>query len=356
MMESIMANPEHLKFLKEKWLFKSFKRSDSWYRWRQEHRDIVPDLRDAFLFRRDLRNKNFAGADLRGANLVGAILSWADFRKADLRGALCNSADFFRADLTDVVLTGADMTQVNFSGCILNGTNFEGTLLGGTTFGDNDLLSAKGLESAAHLLPSTLGMDTLRKCKGKLPRDFLRGCGLTDFEIEAVKLHNRHLTSTEVSRVLRDVADAYVGRLFQYHSCFISYSSKNCEFTERLYADLQSKGVRCWFAPKDLKIGDPFRKRIDDAIRTHDKLLIVLSSDSVSSSWVEKEVETAFEKERQQNRIVLFPIRLDVAVMETQEVWAADIRRTRHIGDFSAWKDYDLYKKAFDRLIQDLKA
>jgi hypothetical protein len=48
---------------------------------------------------------------------------------------------------------------------------------------------------------------------------------------------------------------------------------------------------------------------------------------------VEKEVETAFEKERKQGRTVLFPIRLDNAVMEAEEAWAADIRRTRHIGD-----------------------
>jgi hypothetical protein len=38
---------------------------------------------------------------------------------------------------------------------------------------------------------------------------------------------------------------------------------------------------------------------------------------------------------------VLFPIRLDNGVMETDEAWAADIRRTRHIGDFSEWKNRD---------------
>ena len=76
----------------------------------------------------------------------------------------------------------------------------------------------------------------------------------------------------------------------------------------------------------------------------------------LKSPWVEKEVETAFEKERQQSRTVLFPIRLDDAVMETEQAWAADIRRMRHIRDFHNWKIYDSYKKAFDRLLRDLKA
>ena len=51
-----------------------------------------------------------------------------------------------------------------------------------------------------------------------------------------------------------------------------------------------------------------------------------------------------------------FPIRLDDAVMETDQAWAADIRRTRHIGDFRNWKDHDAYQNAFARLLRDLKA
>jgi hypothetical protein len=35
--------------------------------------------------------------------------------------------------------------------------------------------------------------------------------------------------------------------------------------------------------------------------------------------------------------------------------WAADIKRSRHIGDFRRWKDHDAYSKSFDRLLRDLK-
>jgi hypothetical protein len=42
--------------------------------------------------------------------------------------------------------------------------------------------------------------------------------------------------------------------------------------------------------------------------------------------------------------------------METDRAWAADIRRTCHIGDFTRWKDHAAYQKAFDRLLRDLKA
>ena len=71
---------------------------------------------------------------------------------------------------------------------------------------------------------------------------------------------------------------------------------------------------------------------------------------------MEKEFETAFEKEQRQQQTVLFSIRLDDAVMEAKEAWAADIRHTRHIGDFCGWKNHDSYSKAFERLLRDLKA
>ena len=170
-----------------------------------------------------------------------------------------------------------------------------------------------------------------------------------------------------------------VGKALEFYSCFISYSSQDDAFAERLHADLQQKGVRCWFAPEDLKIGDKFRTRIDESIRIYDKLMVVLSENSIRSCWVEEEVEAAFEKEgkktgdgirdtgqgegpgalanqRKPSSTVLFPITLDDAVMETDQAWAASLRRTRHIGDFRAWKDHDQYQKSFERLLRDLKA
>ena len=138
-------------------------------------------------------------------------------------------------------------------------------------------------------------------------------------------------------------------------SCFISYSSQDHAFAEQLHADLEQRGVQCWFAPHDMKIGDKIRQRIEDSIQEHDKLLLVLSEHSVESVWVESEVETAFEKERQQKRLMLFPIRLDDAVMQTNTAWAGDIRRIRFIGDFRQWQDGAAYQQALQRLLRDLQ-
>jgi hypothetical protein len=236
------------------------------------------------------------------------------------------NADLVGTILFNAVFNDAELIKASFSGAVMGATAFVDCILGE----DNEL------ETVMHVGPSSIGIDTIYRSEGNIPEKFLRGCGAPDDFITYV----RSLTAKAI----------------EFYSCFISYSSKDEEFAKRLYNDLQSEGVRCWFAPEDLKIGEKFRVRIDEAVRLHDKLLLVLSEGSVASQWVEKEVETAFEKEEEQKKTVLFPVRLDDAVMEEKMGWAADVRKSRHIGDFRDWKNHDSYKKAFERLMRDLKA
>jgi len=194
----------------------------------------------------------------------------------------------------------------------------------------------KGLNAVNHNGPSTIGLDTISHSQGNIPEIFLRKAGVPDSIIEAIP--------------------SLIGSLrpIDFYSCFISYSDKDRAFAERLYDDLQSKGVRCWFAPEDLKWGEKIRTGIDEAIHLHDKLLLILSKHSVASGWVEHEVKSALAKERKEKRIVLFPIRLDKAIFDSPLAWATEIRHERNIGDFTGWKQHDDYQKALARLLSEL--
>ena len=85
-------------------------------------------------------------------------------------------------------------------------------------------------------------------------------------------------------------------------------------------------------------------------------MLLILTEKSIVSPWVEEEVEKALGRERRDKKLILFPIRLDDAVMETDVAWAASLHLIRHIGDFRKWKNHDQYQKAFERLMRDLKS
>ncbi len=153
-----------------------------------------------------------------------------------------------------------------------------------------------------------------------------------------------------------DPSQPSVPQRSRYYSCFICYASSDQRFAEQVHQDLQQQGVNCWFALKDMKIGAKIRPTIYRSIQAHDKLLLVLSENSIHSQWVESEVEAAFEEERKRGEIILFPIRLDDTVMRTDQAWAADIRRTRHIGDFTRWTEHDAYQQALEQLLRDLEA
>jgi uncharacterized protein YjbI with pentapeptide repeats len=323
-----MANLEHLKILKQGAI--------AWNPWREKNPGISQDLRNASLIDADLRNSDLSGANLIDADFSMATLDEANLHGADLRGARLCSASLRGANLTGANLTDADLRSADLFAAGLDNSDFNNVCAYCTLFGDNDLSSVKGLETVEHMGPSTIGIDTIYKSKGNIPEIFLRGAGVPEDFITYMK--------------------SLVGEGIDFYSCFISYSTKDSDFAQRLHADLQQKGVRCWFAPEDLKIGDKFRTRIDESIRVYDKLMVILSANSIRSPWVEDEVEAAFEREHRQNKPVLFPIRLDDAVMETEQAWAASLRRTRHIGEFRAWKEHDQYQKSLDRLLRDLKA
>lgn len=318
------------------------------------------DLRGANLSSVELASANLSGAKLTGVNLNDSVLDGSDLGEADLRGAKIINARLVETNLRSTDLQGADLTGADLSGAILNGVKLKSANVSkadadNTVFADVDLRKVNGLKSIRHHGRSKISISTVYRSEGEIPEVFLRGCGLRDWEVEATKLYRSDLSREQLVELTYKIIELRSDPLIQFNSCFISYSSADEEFAGRLYADLQNRGVRCWFAPEDMKIGDRIRNRLDDSIRLHDKLLLILSKTSVASQWIEQEVETALEKEREQGCDVLFPVRLDDAVMSLRSGWPALIRKTRHIGDFCRWDNPDEYKKALKRLLDDLR-
>jgi len=349
-----VADPLHLREL--------LQGARRWNHWRRTNPGVIPNLCDVDLSSLclsltepdvdptdwDTTRKYLAPgidlsrADLRGANLAHSQLFAADFRSADLqttdlRGATLWQANFDYADLSRALISEASLRKASIQQADLYQTEMWGCEFDETRFLDIDLSTVEGLESASHSGPSFIGVDTLYRSGGQIPHKFLRGCGLPGSFVEYMPS-----LITPASAV-------------QFYSCFISYSTKDQVFASTLRVDLSLSRIRCWLASEDMKIGDPIRTRIDDAIRVHDKLLLVLSAASLGSQWVEQEVETALAKERAQNRLVLFPVRLDDTVFAAHSGWPAYLRNTRHIGDFSQWTDRHSYRGALSRLMRDLK-
>jgi hypothetical protein len=186
----------------------------------------------------------------------GSVI-WNEWRERNS----ANPPDLSVADLSGADLSGADLSGANLSGADLSGAILSGAFLLETIFADVDLTATKGLNACEYVGPSPIDFRTLSRSKN-VPLSFLRGCGLPD--------------------ALIDYLPSLQGNAIQFYSCFISYSSKDQLFAERHHADLQNKGVRCWFAPHDLPIGAKTWDAIDQAIRLRDKLLLILSKASLA--------------------------------------------------------------------------
>ena len=207
---------------------------EKWNQWRKKKGELQLSLFRPDLSGADLRKIDLSGVDLSGVDLSGTNLSGTNLTRADLSGT-----DLSKADLTNTYLY-----STNFNEAKLDEANFNKARMAKTIFGNVDLSKTKGLVSVKHEAPLIIGIDTIYRSKGNIPEIFLHGAGVPDSFISYLHL--------------------LVGHPIDYYSCFISYSNKDQAFAGKLYTDLQSKGVRCWFAPENIRIGDKIRSSIDE--------------------------------------------------------------------------------------------
>lgn len=268
------------------------------------------------------RRTKFAGIDFGTATFERC-----DFRGAELNGVRSHSGDFSYSKFADAFISGS------FVDSALIATEFAGSNWVTASFIDTDLSVADGLLDVTVHRPVVLDHRTLWR-SGPLPPNFYRMCGFPEIFV--------------------DYLPSMVQRAINLQSCFISYSSQDDAFVRRIYTDLQKYKVRAFFAPKDLKIGARIREELESAIHAQDKLLLVLSRKSISSQWVEYEVEAAIARENREKRDILFPITIDDEVFKTSKAWAATLRRQRHIGDFRDIRTEGPYQSALRKLLSDL--
>lgn len=277
-----------------------------------------------------IKNAIFNNCNFHESNFIGANLIGCKFINCNI-----GHSNFYRATIKKCSFKKSYLGHSNFSESEVYNTQFQTCRFHNTILYRAYFQEVTGLESSIYEGFSYIDLDHTRD-RDKIPLSFIRGVGTPEFLIDA--MHNKDKYSIE------------------FYSCFISYSNIDFKFANKLYSDLQNAGIRCWFAPEDMKTGDKIRNKIDESIRIYDKLLLILSSESVNSFWVEHEVENAFDKEGKTKSTVLFPIRIDNSVMKSESGWSAKIKRERHIADFLKWKNNKDYSSSLKKLVQDLKS
>lgn len=89
---------------------------------------------------------------------------------------------------------------------------------------------------------------------------------------------------------------------------FISYEHQSKSIADNICAYLESKGVRCWYAPRDV-VG-PYADAIVNAIEECKVFVLILNHNSSESVHVLNEVEMAYKRIMQGN-LTLVPFKVD---------------------------------------------
>jgi TIR domain-containing protein len=125
---------------------------------------------------------------------------------------------------------------------------------------------------------------------------------------------------------------------------FISYCREDFGTAHRLWKDLTSRGLDCWFDGEDLLPGQRWRHEIERAIRRSDFFLALISSHSLTKrGFVQRELKLALDvlEEIPLHKVYVVPIRLDECELEHPAL--SDLQ----------WVDlFPLYEEGFARLMR----
>jgi hypothetical protein len=90
------------------------------------------------------------------------------------------------------------------------------------------------------------------------------------------------------------------------HDVFISYGTEDKPVADAVCARLESRGIRCWIAPRDVQPGRSYGECIAEALHECRALVLVFSANANLSRHVSNEVERAVH-----NNLTVIPFRIE---------------------------------------------
>lgn len=76
-------------------------------------------------------------------------------------------------------------------------------------------------------------------------------------------------------------------------SVFLSHTSIDKPFVEKLARDLNCLGIDAWVDKYEIKVGESIFWRVEEGLRESEYFAIVLSPEALASEWVRSEIAVA---------------------------------------------------------------
>jgi len=126
------------------------------------------------------------------------------------------------------------------------------------------------------------------------------------------------LNALEPSLITEDLVDAAEIRKLERHKseaqkrvAFLSHSSVDKPFIRQLAADLTASNINVWLDEQKIRVGESIPERVAQGLAESDFFLVAISEHSVTSQWVQKELNNALVNEVQRRKVHILPLKLD---------------------------------------------
>lgn len=115
---------------------------------------------------------------------------------------------------------------------------------------------------------------------------------------------------------------------------FISHSSKDDWFVQRLVSDLEKAGIEVWVDDR-ITVGDEFIEEINQGLFDSDYVAVVLSPNSIESRWVKREYSAGLKREDREGKKIVLPL----LIRNIADCDIPPLLSTKHYADFR--RDYE---------------
>jgi len=92
---------------------------------------------------------------------------------------------------------------------------------------------------------------------------------------------------------------------------FISHSHQDKKFVSQLSIELRKDGIQVWTNEKELAVGENIAEKITSAINKTDYFIVVLSKNSINSTWVNFELSATRLNEISKQQNIILPVLIE---------------------------------------------
>lgn len=185
-------------------------------KWNEERRNTIAALHPIVMPRADLREANLFHAFMVGATITGAEFQDADLRFAQLEGAVAPNARFDRACLAGAVFEDASLQYADFTGTNLNDVIFDGAYADPVSF-DGAFMDGTSIRGAYLRNVSFIGsyLDDV-SLEGASLWGKMENAYLLNSRLQAASLASMTISFSELSEIEFDKNTILKGKYFSF--------------------------------------------------------------------------------------------------------------------------------------------